>query len=69
MGDFAAGAAIGIAAVLYLTGLLSCLVALQAVSAVFRGAIYRLVNLAVAVITFVLFSVWPGIGEKLFGLF
>lgn len=69
VGDFAAGASIGVAALLYLLGLLSCLVALQAVSVVFKGAIYRLVNLALAVITFVLFSVWPGIGQRLFGLF
>jgi hypothetical protein len=69
VGDFAAGATTWSAAVLTLIGALSCLVALQAVSVVFKGAIYRLVNLALAVVTFVLFSVWPGSGAGWFGLF
>lgn len=67
VGDFAAGATTWSAAVLTLIGALSCLVALQAVSVVFKGAIYRLVNLALAVVTFIGFSVWPDIGAALFG--
>lgn len=67
VGEFAAGASIGSAVLLYLLGLLSCLVALQAVSVVFKGAIYRLVNLALAVVTFIGFSVWPDIGAALVG--
>lgn len=69
VGDFAASASPWVAAILYLIGVLSCLVALQAVSVVFEGAIYRLVNLPLAVVTFILWTVWPGIGAALFGWF
>src|SRR5919112_856726 len=44
--DFASAAGAWPAAVLYLTGLLSCYVALTAVSAFYTGQIYKLINLA-----------------------
>ena len=45
--------------VLYLIGLLSCWVAYVAVSALYMGSLYKLVNLGLAVVSFIVFSVWP----------
>ena len=58
-----------IAAILYTVGFLSAYVACMAVSALYAGAIYRFANIAVALATFVLFSVWPAAGRTLYGWF
>lgn len=67
--DFAAGAGAWAAAVLYFTGLLSCYVAYTAVSAFYTGQIYKLVNLAVALVGYGVFCVWPAGGRAAFGWF
>lgn len=55
------------AAILYLVGALSCLAAFFAVSSIYQGAIYKLVNLLLAGVSFLVFSVWPGSGGVLYG--
>ena len=66
---FVAGARGWVVVVLYLVGVLSCLIAFFAVSSVFQGAIYRLVSLPLALAGFVVFSVWPASGRALYGWF
>jgi hypothetical protein len=65
----AAGAPLWVAAVLYAVGVLSCFVAFQVVSAFYGGSIYRMVNVVLAHVTFVVFAVWPAAGRALYGWF
>lgn len=67
--SFVAEAPFWVAAILYLIGALSCLIALYAVSAAYYGTFYKLVNLGLSLTSFVLFSLWPGIGNVLYGWF
>lgn len=67
--DFASGAGAWAAVVLYFFGLLSCYVAYSAVSAFYTGQIYKLVNLAVALVGFALFCVWPAAARAAYGWF
>ena len=69
VGDSAAGAPLWLTAVLYFVGLLSCWVACNVVAAYYMGSIYRMVNLVVAAVSFVLFCAWPAAGRLLFGWF
>lgn len=54
---------------LYLVGVLSCLVAFFAVSSFYQGHIYKLVSLPLALIGFVVFSVWPAGARVTYGWF
>jgi hypothetical protein len=65
--SFAAGASLPSAVSLYLVGFLSCLVAFYAVSSFYQGHIYRLISLPLALVAFIVFSVWPAIGRALYG--
>lgn len=56
-------------ACLYLGGLLSCYVAFTIVSAFYGGSLYRRVNLPLALVGYIVFSVWPGSGRVLYGWF
>ena len=56
-----------IAAVLYVVGALACYVAYVAVSAFYMGSLYRMVNLGVALSSYVVFSVWPAAGRAIYG--
>ena len=67
--DFTAEASIGIDIVLYGVGVFSCYVACVIVAAFYMGSIYRFTNLLIAMLTFVLFSVWPSSARVLFGWF
>lgn len=58
-----------VAAVLYAVGALSCFVAFAVVSAFYMGHIYRYVNLPLALVSFVVFSVWPAAGRWIYGWF
>ncbi|HVF51965.1 MAG TPA: hypothetical protein VNA19_17910 [Pyrinomonadaceae bacterium] len=64
---FTGGAPVWMIWTLYLVGLLSCYVAYTMVSAYYWGQIYRLVNLLLTVVSFIVFSVWPASGRALFG--
>ena len=64
-----ASAPLGTIVILYLVGLLSCLVAFYAVSSFYRGHIYKLISLPLALISFVVFCVWPAAVRATYGRF
>ena len=64
---FAAGATVWMASVLHLVGFMSCLVAFHVVSSFYQGHIYRLLSLPLALVSFVVFSVWPAAARVLYG--
>jgi hypothetical protein len=55
--------------VLYAVGIVSSYVASVAVGAFFMGSIYRMVNMILAVVSFIVFSIWPGAGGAIYGWF
>lgn len=57
------------AVVVYVIGLVSCYVAAVIVGAFYVGGLYRMINLGVAAISFVTFSIWPSSGVALYGWF
>ena len=61
------GAPAWLAAVVYLFGLLSGVVAVQVVGSFFCGAIYKFASLAVACAAYVLFALWPGAARATYG--
>ena len=67
--DFAAGTPIWIAIILYAAGVGSCWIACVIVAAFYMGSIYRMVNLALAIVSFIVFSVWPNAGGVIYGWF
>ncbi len=62
-------ASIWVAIVLYGVGVVSAYVASVAVGAYYTGTLYRMVNSALAVLSFILFSVWPAAGLAIYGWF
>lgn len=64
-----AGTSVWEAIVLYTVGVLSCYVASVVVGAYYMGSLYRLVNSGLAILSFVLFSVWPRAGTTIYGWF
>lgn len=66
---FAAAAPAATAAVLYAVGFLASFVAWKVVCAVYCGELYRVVNLPVALLSFVLFALWPAAAHTLYGWF
>lgn len=67
--DFTTDAGAWASVPLYFAGLLSCYVAYTAVSAFYTGQVYKLVNLAVALVTYTLFCLWPAGALAAFGWF
>ena len=65
--SFVAGASIWLAVLLHLVGVLSCLIAFFAVSSFYQGHIYKLVSLPLALVSFIVFSVWPAGGRLIYG--
>lgn len=65
--DTAGGAGLWAACVVYLSGLLSCVVACQVVGSFYSGQLYKFACLSVACAGFVLFAVWPAAGRAVFG--
>ena len=64
-----AGTAVWLTAILYAVGVVSCWVAAVIVAAFYMGSIYRMVNLILAILSFIVFSVWPAAGRLLYGWF
>ena len=64
-----AGTPIWIVAALYIVGALSCLIAFFAVSSFYQGHIYKMVSLPLALVGFMVFSVWPASGRVIYGWF
>jgi len=56
-------------ALLYFVGLLSCYVAFSVVSAFYTGHVYKFVNIAVALLGFALFGLWPAAARAAYGWF
>jgi hypothetical protein len=67
--SFVTDAAIWIGMIVYLVGGLSCLTAFFVVGAIYQGTIYKLVSLPVILVSFLIFSVWPGSSWVLYGWF
>ena len=55
--------------ILYVIGGVSAYVAAVIVGAFYMGGLYRLVNSALAILSFVVFSVWPAAGIAIYGWF
>lgn len=55
--------------ILYLIGFVSCLIAYFTVSSWYHGHIYRMISLPLALVSFVVFCVWPASGRVLYGWF
>ena len=67
--NFVADTPLWITVVLYVVGVLSCYVASVIVAAFYMGALYRMVNPILAIVSFIVFSVWPNAGETIYGWF
>jgi len=63
------GAPVWVAVALYLVGALSCLITFFAVSSFYQGHIYKMVSLPLALVCFIVFSIWPGSGRVVYGWF
>ncbi len=55
--------------ILYFVGFLSCFFAFWAVSSIYQGQIYKLISLPLALVSFLVFSVWPASGHLIYGWF
>jgi hypothetical protein len=69
LGSFVDGVSGWMIVVLYLIGAFSCIIAFYAVSSFYQGHFYRLISLPLALISFIVFSVWPASGDLLYGWF
>ena len=63
------GATVWLGIIVYAIALVSCWVAAVIVAAFYLGTLYRMVNLALALASFVVFSVWPAAGTAIYGWF
>jgi hypothetical protein len=57
------------AVVSYLVAFLSCYIAFVVITSFYRGEIYGIFNLPLALISFVVFSLWPASADLLYGWF
>jgi hypothetical protein len=55
--------------ILYVIGFVSSFVASVIVAAFYMGSLYRMVNVALALVSFIMFSVWPAAGGAIYGWF
>src|SRR6185295_6509840 len=67
--SFVAGTSLRIAAILYFAGFLSSLIGFLEVSSFYQGHIYKLINLPLAIVSFIVFAVWPAGGRVMYGWF
>lgn len=67
--SFAATTSRWIIAILYLVGFLSSYFAFNVIAPFFTGELYRIVNGILALISFVVFAIWPQGGRFLYGWF
>ena len=67
--SFVTDAPIWMVIILYAIGLVSCWIATVVVAAFYMGSIYRMVNLILAALSFIAFSVWPTAGGAIYGRF
>jgi len=67
--NFVPGAPVWVAVILYLVGGLSCLIAFFAVSSFYQGHVYKFISLPLALLSFIVFGVWPAGGRLMYGWF
>ncbi len=67
LNTFTTDVSIWVTIILYGVGLVSCYVACVIVAAFYMGAIYRFVNPILALVSFIVFSVWPTAGRLMYG--
>jgi hypothetical protein len=65
--SFAIGTSWLVTGTMYLIGLVSCYVAFVDIQAFYRGQIYSLINAPLALLGFVVFSIWRGTARVMFG--
>ena len=65
----AASSSMWVALGLHLTGFLSSLVASVMVGAFYQGTLYKFVNGPLALVSYILFAVWPALGRTIYGWF
>jgi hypothetical protein len=58
-----------LAVVVIVAGVVSCYVAAVIVGAYYAGALYRMVNLLLAIFSFIVFTIWPALGAAIYGWF
>jgi hypothetical protein len=64
-----AGDPVWLSAILYGVGFLSSYIAYSVITAIYHGTIYKLVNLPLALITYLVFAFWPVAGWAIYGWF
>lgn len=64
-----ANASVWVMIIMYGVGVVSSYVASVIVGAFYMGGLYRMVNLALGILSFVIFSVWPAAGDAIYGWF
>jgi hypothetical protein len=67
--SFLAGSSNWHAVVLHLAGFLSSLVASVMVGAFYQGTLYKFVNGPLALISYIVFAVWPSLAHAIYGWF
>lgn len=67
--SFLTGSSAWLAAALHLTGFLSSLVASFMVGAFYQGTLYKFVNGPLALLSYIVFAVWPALGRAIYGWF
>jgi hypothetical protein len=67
--DSVAGMSVWMSIVMYAIGVISCYVAAVIVGVYYMGGLYRMVNSALAILSFILFSIWPVAGATIYGWF
>ena len=50
-------------------GVVSCYVAAVIIGAYYVGGLYRMVNLCLAILSFIVFAIWPAAGAAIYGWF
>ena len=63
---FIPAASVWTSAILHGVGVLACYIAYVAVSAFYMGSLYRFVNLGVALLSYIVFAVWPATGQTIY---
>ena len=64
-----AGAPVWVMIIMYAVGVVSSYVASVIVGAFYMGGLYRMVNLALGIVSFIVFSIWPAAGNAIYGWF
>jgi hypothetical protein len=67
--SFVTGSSSWLAAGLHLIGFLSSLVASFMVGAFYQGTLYKFVNGPLALVSYIVFAVWPALGRAIYGWF